>query len=335
MATSLKQIASCTSSEQSQNGGLIRPHVVFDGGNRSIQWIDPDGCTHCIPSFIKRLDPTWEDAEPGDKSVVIQVGDKHFVIGQAAKDLGGAAVFAGDKVAIARHLALVALLPNRGQAAVRIERLLVALPNSRNTDDVAKLKALGGTHEFTRNGQDIVATVRKVVPIDETRAAYQYAMKRDVFRSKRQLNGVLDLGGGTSIARLYGTSGTVMREADVQLPGTFDLARKVAARLTRQLGESPSLTLIMDGIAAGDFMLGTTGHCFRDAFDISRDEWLNSIKAELKTRWNQWLPSLGEVLIIGGSAPLAQPLEVSSKGRFKIAANPQTISIIGMNELEG
>jgi hypothetical protein len=124
-----------------------------------------------------------------------------------------------------------------------------------------------------------------------------------------------------------------MREADVILPGTFDLARKIATRIQRDFPTTPGLSLIMDGIETNDYQLGTTGYSFAAAFESARDEWLADIRGQIKTRWGQWLPNLGEVLMIGGSAPLAYPLQEATKGRFKIAPNPQTISIVGMAAL--
>ncbi|MGB3496523.1 MAG: ParM/StbA family protein [Elainellaceae cyanobacterium] len=323
-----------TKNVQTANTGIIRPLVAFDGGNRSIQWVDSDGRVHCIPSFIKSIDPTWEDVEADPESVVIERDGETFVIGQAAKDLGGVAIFQNDKIECAKDLVLAALQPNPGQNAVRIERLLMAVPNARDPKTLKALRSIEGTHEFYRNDEGVVATVRRVEAIDETRAAYMYAVKRGVFLSKRQLNGVLDLGGGTSIMRLYSVNGSIMREADLVLPGTFALASAIAARLTKDAGYSPDLTLIMDGIEDGSFQLGTTGIDFSNHFEQCRSTWLDEIKGEVKTRWAKWLPSLGEVLVIGGSAPLAEPLQTSSNGRFKIAENPRTISIVGMSEVE-
>lgn len=333
MVSSASESTKRTQNVQIANTGIIRPLVAFDGGNRSIQWVDSDGRVHCIPSFIKSIDPTWEDVEADPESVVIEVEGETFVMGQAAKDLSGVAIFQDDKIAIAHHLVLAALQPNPGQNAVRIERLLMAVPNARDPKTLKALRSIEGTHEFYRNDEGIVATVRKVEAIDETRAAYIYAMKRNVFKAKRQLNGILDLGGGTSIMRLYSVNGSIMREADLILPGTFALAQAIAARLTKDAGYSPDLTLIMDGIEDGSFQLGTTGIDFSNHFEQCRSAWLDEIKAEVRTRWTKWIPSLGEVLVIGGSAPLAEPLQASSNGRFKIAENPRTISIIGMSEV--
>ncbi len=319
--------------EQLTNIPLLRPVVCFDGGNRTIQWIDPVGQIRTIPSFIKTIDPTLQDATGDEFSVSVDFEGETFVVGQLAKDLGGTPIFQNEKTKLARKLVLAALEPNPGNDAVRVERLLIALPNSRNSQDVKALKAIEGTHDFTRNDRPTIATVRHVIPVDETQAAYTVGMQQGLYLSRKNPNGVLDLGGGTSILRLYSVSGTLMREADLILPGTYDLARRIAARITRDLASSPDLSLIMDGIEAGHFQLGTTGYNFSAAFETARAEWIEEIRGQIRTRWGQWLPSLGEVLIIGGSAPLAQPMQEASQGRFKIAPNPQNISIQGMGLL--
>ena len=212
----------------------------------------------------------------------------------------------------------------------------VALPDSRKKDAVAHIREIEGTRDFRRNGIDIVATVRKVVPVDETRPAYRYAIAKGLFNYPKKINGILDLGGGTGIGRLYAPNGTMDRSADVILPGTFQLAAKIAAALTPQLGYSPKLPLIMDGIADGSYELGTTQTNFKPIFQKCRADWINDIRARLKTAWINQLNSLAEVLIIGGSAPLAQPLTEATKGRFKVAHHPQIpqfpqlISLYGM-----
>lgn len=309
---------------------LRRMVLPFDGGNRTIQWINPNGLICQIPSFIKFIDRSWEDVPSvSPASVVVTFDGETFVLGQAAKDMGGTPVFEQNKTALAKKLIFAAIEPNPGQTAVRIETVLAALPSARNAD-TDFLKAIAGTHEFTRNEQHIIATIRNVKPVDETAAAYNFAVQHGYFKSSQNLNGILDLGGGTSILRLYSTGGDVMREADQILPGTADLARMIASRITRDMASSPDLSLIMDGIENGSYEIGTTGYSFAPVFQGAVTEWLKAIKGQVKTRWAKWLPSLGEVLIIGGSAPLAQPMEEATDGRFKIAPDAQTISIRGM-----
>lgn len=336
MFNSLATSNSRQSSESSAVVPLKRAIVVFDGGNRTLKWIDPDNRPRIIPAFIKHFEPGFDDPDPDDHSVVISSGDDHFCLGAVARDMRGTPVFQDNKCELAKKLVLAAIEPHSGSSAVVIQRLVIALPNSRNQADVAELKKIEGTHQFTRNGHRITAAIHEVKPIDETQSAYNFAMKRDLYRSKRQLNGVLDLGGGTGIGRLYSVGGSLIREADAILPGTYDLARRISARITPQLTNSPDLSQIMDGIERQDFTLGTSGFQFQKQFELCREQWLSDIRAELRSRWNQWMSEIGEILIIGGSASLAEPLEEATKGRFKVARHSQIdrfsqlISLLGM-----
>ncbi len=329
-------LATSNARSSSESVPLKRAIVVFDGGNRTLKWIDTDNRPQIIPAFIKPFEPGFDDPSPDDHSVVISSGDDHFCLGAVARDMRGTPVFQDNKCELAKKLVLAAIEPHPGSSAVVIQRLVIALPNSRNQADVVELKKIEGTHQFTRNGQRITAVVHEVKPIDETQSAYNFAMKRDLYRSKRQLNGVLDLGGGTGIGRLYSVGGSLIREADAILPGTYDLARRISARITPQLASSPDLSQIMDGIERQDFALGTSGFQFQKQFELCREQWLSDIRAELRSRWNQWMSEIGEVLIIGGSASLAKPLEETTKGRFKVAKHSQIdrfaqlISLLGM-----
>jgi hypothetical protein len=166
--------------------------------------------------------------------------------------------------------------------------------------------------------------------MDETRSAYRYAISNKLFKSMRQTNGVLDLGGGTGIGRLYSSSGSMMRQADVIVPGTYDLAKRIDSALMPVTGQSQELSLIMDAIADGSYKVGVSGPDFKHLFEKCRDAWLEGIRAQVRLAWSRYFPEVGEVLVIGGSAPLALPIQESTKGRFKIAPEPQNISIKGM-----
>ena len=95
-------------------------------------------------------------------------------------------------------------------------------------------------------------------------------------------------------------------------------------------GQTQDLSLIMDAIANGSFLIGTSGISFAHLFEKCRGEWIEEIRAKLRVTWGFKFAEIGEVLIIGGSAPLAAPIEESTKGRFRVAPNSQEISIRGM-----
>lgn len=314
---------------------LKRQVAALDAGNRTTQWITPTGKVMTIPSVIKHLEP-WEDTpEIDDESVQIEVikdGDttSRFAIGTEAQVQKGTPAFEVNKVELAKHFIYAALEAMPGQNTVVIECLRIALPDTRHTENFALLKELEGVYEFIRNGQRLYTSVHHVEPVDETRAAYRYAVRSGLFKSPKSVNGILDLGGGTGIGRLYSPNGSLNRQADAIVPGTYALAEKIDAALLPTTGFSQNLGLIMDAIASGSFVIGTSGISFAHLFEKCRDAWLSEIRGKLRTKWGQYFSEIGEVLIIGGSAPLATPIQESTNGRFKVAPSPQTISIQGM-----
>lgn len=317
------------------NPALRRPIAALDAGNRTTQWVDPKGQVKLIPSVYKKLE-SWEEAQFDEESVLVELIDQdfnsaeRFILGAEAQIQKGIPAFQVNKIELAKHLIYAALEPMPGENTVIIDCLRVALPDARSQTNLALLQELATTYEFIRNGQRIYASVRKVEPVDETRPAYHYARENGLFRSLKNVNGILDLGGGTAIGRLYSPSGSLNRLADVNVPGTFALAQKINAQLLPVTGASQDLSLIMDAIQNGTFVIGTSGVSFADIFEKCRESWIEEIRGTLRTAWGSYFAEIGEVLIVGGSAPLAKPIQDATKGRFKVAPNPQTISIKGM-----
>lgn len=318
------------------NSQLIRPIAALDAGNRTTQWTTPNGQIITIPSIIKILSD-WEDTpEIDDKSVIVETltpkgqTSSRFVIGAEAQNQQGTPAFETNKIELAKHFIYTVLQPNPGQNTLVIDKLRIALPDARHKQNYAQLKANEGVYEFIRNGQRIVASIRHIEPVDETRPAYHYAQKKGLFKSPTSINGILDMGGGTGIGRLYSPNGSLNRQADVIIPGTYALAQKIDAALLPSTGASQNLSLIMDAIADNSYTIGTSGISFVDIFPKCRDAWLDEIRGKLRTAWGQYFSSIGEILIIGGSAPLATPITEATNGRFKIAPHPQSMNIQGM-----
>jgi hypothetical protein len=304
----------------------VKPIVVIDPGNRFVKWLD--GQTPCvIPGYTKQLSD-WEDAEPDPQSYVVSVNGHRYAIGKLAQDLGGKPAFEEGKAELAHILVLPALAHPDGLPQ-RVEKLIIPTPDVRN-QSVTKLKEIESTIEFSLNGVNQVVTVHQVKPIDECLSSFRLAKAKQLWKFPSQINGIIDFGGGTAIARLFSPNGVLIREADVVLPGTFSLARKISAALLPTLGNSANLGLLMDAIASNTLTYGTTGIDFSTHFQKEREKWVNEIRNELKISWHQYLPSIGEILLIGGSAPLAEPLVKSSKGRFKIAPQPQLFGLYGL-----
>jgi hypothetical protein len=96
------------------------------------------------------------------------------------------------------------------------------------------------------------------------------------------------------------------------------LAQRLAAAILPKVGNTANAGMIMDSIATGDYRYGNTEIDFSREFVAVRDGWVSDIRAKLKANWAPYLPSLGELLIIGGSANLLEPMCSVSKGALRL-----------------
>jgi Actin like proteins N terminal domain len=234
---------------------------VVDPGNRFTKWLEGKA-PRSIPSYIKQL-ADWEDGEPDSHSYIATLDGKRYAIGRLAQELGGKPAFEEGKADLAHLLVLPAIASNG--CPLRIENLVIPTPDIRNRAVIQQLKKLENTLDFTLNGVDQVISIRQVRTVDECRGAYLLAKAQKLWKFPAHTNGVVDFGGGTAIARLFTPSGVLIREADVVLPGTYALAQKLAAALLPVLGQTPDLGLLMDAIAEGVYLYGTSGVNFAEA----------------------------------------------------------------------
>lgn len=307
--------------------------VSADLGNRFIKYLGKNGSAYRIPSFIYSLQDYQDSPEVLDNnSVFLEFGDSRIIIGKIAAEMGGRPTYQLDKSEVANLLLMAAIAPIPGSdLPLHIDQLRVCLPDSRDSQSVNNLKSLETTRTLTRNGQRFTYSVGQVKIFNECAAAFKYGQKYELFTYPNKLNGVLDFGGGTLLIKLFTPSGMVIREADITVEGTFNLARSIAARLLPQLGKSPDLSLIMNGIADGTYLYGATNFNFKAEFTKSHSELLDTIKILINQQWGEkYFPELGEVLLTGGSAPLLTDLASKPNSRFKLVPNHQYCNVLGM-----
>ena len=306
---------------------VVRPVLAVDPGNRFTKWIDYQ-TVRAIPSYVKEL-ADWEEGGNDGQSYEIGFDGKRYVVGRLAQLMGGAPAFEVGKVDLAHLLILPALASDSPQ---RIERLVVPTPDSRHSPTIAKLKQLEATLEFSVNGRECLTTVRSVSAVDECRGAFDFAQGRSMWRYPARNNGIIDIGGGTAIARLFAPGGALLRDADIVLPGTSHLAQRLAAAILPKVGSTADAGMLMDSIASNNYIYGTTEIDFSREFVAVRDAWVNDIRQKLNANWMKHLSGLGELIIIGGSASLLQPMCEASKGRFKVAPRPQFFNLYGLQK---
>jgi hypothetical protein len=241
----------------------IRQVLPFDGGNRFIKWVDTSNQVRMIPSCIKEVSATqWKRVKPDAQTITIEVDGKRYLIGKQAQELCGEPVFNRNKCELAEIIALVAIEPNPGADYVHIANFAIALPSDTNESDIEALKKLENypnAREFKRNGQHVCYTIAHVQPVNETEPAFLFAFQKGLFAFKENPNAVWDIGGGTSIARIYLPSGLMIQDAEIILPGTKELAQQIASEMQAvfKLSYSPALPDIMDAIARGDYLYST------------------------------------------------------------------------------
>src|SRR4028119_877632 len=292
-----------TEYSQTVRGGIephraaVRTQLAVDPGNRFTKWVDCQ-TVRSIPFYVKEL-ADWEEGASDGQSYEIEFSGRRYLVGKLAQLMGGLPAFEGGKADLAHLLILPALASDSPQ---RIERLVIPTPDSRNLATIAKLKELETTIEFSVNGHDCLTTIRSVVAVDECRGAYDLALGRQMWRYPQNPNGILDIGGGTAIARLFAPGGALLRDADIVLPVTSHLAQRLAAAILPKVGNTADAGSLMDSIASGDFRYGSTEIDFSREFVAVRDAWVSDIRAKLKANWAPYLPSLGELVVIGGSA---------------------------------
>lgn len=274
---------------------VTRPQLVVDPANRFTKWVDCQ-TGQSIPSYVKEL-AGWEEGGSDANSYEIGFDGRRYLVGHLAQLMGGAPAFESGKVDLARLLILPALASDSPQ---RIERLVIPTPDSRNQATIAKLKKLETTIKFSVNDHDCLTTILSVSSIDESRGAFDLALGRGMWRYPQNPNGIIDIGGGTAIARLFAPGGPLLWDADIVLLGTSHLAHRLAAAILPKVGSTADAGSLMDSIASNDFRYGNTEIDFSREFVAVRDAWTADIRAKLKANWAKYLPSLGELLIIGG-----------------------------------
>ena len=266
---------------------------------------------------------------------------KRWIVGTSAREARKYTntVSLPNKTEVALKLLLATIRPLRGygREEIVIDPLYTSLPNP-DIDGPTLSESIVGTHDFTRNGVPLTVHINRVVVHPEGFGGYNYALRQNVIQSG-QINGVLDLGGGTAIASLYNGDGQQIPEARAvfRKGGSYSLAADLAAdpELISAARGTPQMDMVLDAIAAGTYQYGTTSYNFRHLFDQYRQAWLHNLIDETIARWDSWLDRISKIVIIGGAAPLAQSLVEDPRNSWLvICPEPQYANVLGLLGVE-
>ena len=305
--------------------------LAIDAGNRYSKIACSTGFRATFPSYWMPADFRATDAiayRSGNPSLIGE-----WVIGDNAKFSGCSPVFYSEKATEAPYLVFGAIALTLHKYPVsHVSTLKICLPDSFNKAQNQQLiDAIKGIHHLSYGGFDFTVKVSSVAIEAEGVSAYKFLRNQGTFKYAK-INGILDLGGGNSNATLFTPNGQPIWPSRLVLPGTLELAKAISQSAdllgVESKGNSPRVELILDAIESGTFCYGDRN--FKPAFEACLKPWLRDIQKKFLTQWQEWLPNIGEIAVIGGSQSLAELLVNASNGRVKLAVNGQRSNVEGM-----
>lgn len=305
------------------------PVISFDLGNR-FNAITDGGKPVSFPSYSaplsarQDLDYSLKSFKEG-QSFRVDIGAQSFKVGAIAGALAAKPTFGGRKWSKSKEFLFAGLAALGIDNQCHIKELRCSVPDDQEADQRAPFEALANqTHQFKVNGNQYTVRIDTVKLAAEGKFAWYRAINEGLFDYPTYLNGVLDLGGGTAIARLITPEGTISRDHEKVLEiGTSELASLIAAD-TQLVGAEG---LIMDAIADGSFSVH--GVNFKASYDARLPQWVDDIRAEINSAWKSIQNQYAQILVVGGSAPIFAPF-VKDNPRYIMAPNPQFYSLEGM-----
>lgn len=321
--------------------------LALDIGNRFIKSYDGVGLPWALASVhtdvINRNAPPCNvdsvdiEYHAGNSSFV----GKRWIVGTSARQARKYTntVSLPNKTEVALKLLLSAVKPKQtyGKEEIVIDPLYTSLPNP-DQDGLILSETVVGTHEFTRNQVPITLHLNRVVTHPEGLGGYNFAVRQGAIRLG-EINGVLDLGGGTAIASLYNGDGQQIPEARAvfRKGGSYSLAADLASdpEMVSTARGTPQMDMVLDAIASGTYQYGTTSYNFHHLFEQYRNIWLQNLIDEVIARWDSWLDRISRIVVIGGAAPLAQSwIEDPRNSWLVVCSEPQFANVLGMLGVE-
>jgi hypothetical protein len=303
----------------------------LDPGNRYLKFLSPSGQSRQILSCVAQIKGTAPGGTADSPVISLRENGeaKAFVIGRLAPNYQGLKTFEHQKAELAKYLLLAALPP---QSNTYITNLAIAIPAMMSKQHQRLLLNLAGCHDYIHNSVSCLATIENVKLIPETVGAYLQGRHSGLYQNPSYNNGVLNIGGLNVSGSIFTPSGDRLEAFELlDENGTAALADLIAThpsvRSQSHISIEPSK--IMDAIESGKYQVRNTAD-FRSVFEECRAEWQSRIVATIRRRWASQASELGQVLIVGGSAPLFLDYQAKTSGRFLVTPDPQNFALLGM-----
>jgi hypothetical protein len=321
---------------------VIDTQISVDAGNGYLK-IAYAGRLVCVPSFIRPLD-SWQDAEGGDGTVVLELNGKRWIVGKGAGQLNGQLLFEAGKSENYHLMVLAAVVLAGVPTSCPVLNVRCLVPNKSADEWQGIGDKLKGVTEFVANGQKYRPQFRDVALFSEGEPIWKYIKAQGLLPAEfaEDRVAVVDLGSGDVTAYLFTLTGVIDWERSVQVPGMKWLAGQVAAAISRKPGMSfqADRGVILDLIRKGvyTYRIGGSEVPFDEEFSLLSDRWIKKLGQSLVEEiWADIANEIGMVYIVGGAANLADPLVRASGGRFEVftvdGVEPQLISVFSMSKV--
>ena len=305
--------------------------ISLDIGNRKIAVTD--GQRLCsFPSYSKKRtvkqdlnfsNPSYAER----KSFQICVGAVSYLVGSVAENLNATETFNGDKWKKAKEFFFASLRALEIAPNVHIKELFATVPDDQAEDQLEAIRGLQGAHSFSINGEEYAVVVDEVNIVGEGKFAWVRAINEDFYEYPGFMNGVLDLGGGTAIARLFGPEGDINRELELIIEGG---TARLATAIAQHIGEGENVGIVMNAIADGSYRTPVSD--FSNLFEDFKSDWVAEIRGRMKNAWREVSSKYAQILVIGGSAPLWVEAAEEPDSRYVIPEDPQFYALEGMQK---
>ena len=274
------------------NNALTLPYLVIDAGNANLKWgfTAPKETIGMIPAWAKKL-PSYQSLP--SHSIATECSGERWVFGNTAEDLGGFPMFELGKPRM-YPIFVKALFEHYDIERVEVLHLLV--PSERNIDSLWVQEVEPVIREYVEVGS--VNFIPEGIP------PYEYATSEGLWRWPNFPNAILDCGGGELSMILFTRTGVIDAEKTLLLPGTSELARRIAIAIAGQTSYQPNAGTILSAIENATFNYIDNGLAidFYDIFQALKAEWLNEIRATIVEKWQKNGIRFGQIMLVGGGS---------------------------------
>lgn len=321
-------------------------NIAVDIGNGASKWATPIGWG-LIPSYLQFLD-SWEckDILVDDSTRMVRyitgsnksLEGKAWVIGEYAKVLGQP-LYQKEKHLHSLEMVLGLIEPPKHQCDIVIDCLPYSVPDDlRNEETAIIYNSIQGEHEVEINKKRATITIKKVKIFSEGEGAFRYALKNNLIdnRYKSSIIGIYDIGAKTTIITpiilMPNGQYNIIKKKKRVFAGVQDLGQRISTspNLRTVSTGSANIDLILEGIENGTYKYGTTGVSFLPQFDKYKQQWLDTLRGQVRTVWEDIISRIGQIIIVGGGAPLTDTIKESDPDRYVIPDNPRFANVRGL-----